>query len=67
MSRVAAMDEDLWTELLLMNSENLTRELELFIRNLAEYRDAVRIKDAEKLRALLREGRECKVAAAGGI
>lgn len=66
MSRVSALDEDLWTELFLMNSENLTKELELFVQNLAEYLDAVKNKDADRLRALLREGRECK-AAIGGV
>ncbi|NCC69211.1 MAG: prephenate dehydrogenase, partial [Clostridia bacterium] len=65
-SRVSTLDEDLWAELFLMNSENLARELELFMRNLAEYLEAVKNKDAEKLRTLLREGRECK-AAAGGV
>ena len=64
-TRVAQLDENLWTELFLMNSDNLADELALLIENLTPYLDALRRGDAEKLRGLLREGRECRAAAGG--
>ncbi|MGI5888908.1 MAG: prephenate dehydrogenase dimerization domain-containing protein, partial [Oscillospiraceae bacterium] len=65
MTRVARLDENIWTELFLDNADNLTSQLELFISNLSEYLDALRAGDAEKLRALLRDGREKKETAGG--
>ena len=62
---MAQLDENLWTELFLMNSDNLADELALLIENLTPYLDALRRGDAEKLRGLLREGRECRAAAGG--
>lgn len=65
MTRVARLDENLWTELFLANSDNLTNELELFIDNLSEYLSALKNGDAETLKKLLKEGRELKQTAGG--
>lgn len=65
MTRVARLDEDMWTELFLANSDNLTAQLEFLICSLGEYLDALRSSDYEKLRELLRDGR-LKKASAGG-
>ncbi|MBR3493801.1 MAG: prephenate dehydrogenase [Clostridia bacterium] len=62
MTRVARLNEELWTELFLDNREALLPELEHLIERLGEYRDVLRAGDAEKLRAMLREGREIKEA-----
>ena len=65
LTRVAYLDEDMWTELFLDNADFLTEQLEIFTENLAEYLDALRDRDAERLRDLLRDGREKKSLAGG--
>lgn len=65
MTRVARLDEDMWTELFMDNCDYLTGELEILIGNLSDYLDALKAKDAEKLRALLKDGKEKKASAGG--
>jgi prephenate dehydrogenase len=65
MTRVARLDEDMWTELFLDDADYLTRELDVLIQNLQDYAQALQAKDADKLRALLKEGREMKATAGG--
>jgi prephenate dehydrogenase len=65
MTRVARLDENMWTELFLDDADYLTRELDVLIQNLQEYAEALKAKDADKLRALLKEGRERKASAGG--
>ena len=55
MTRVARLDEDMWTELFLDDADYLTDELDILIGHLQEYADALKSKDAEHLRALLRD------------
>lgn len=59
-SRVANINENLWTELFLDNRGPLTKELDTLLENLTAIRDAVAQKDAEKLKDLLRRGRLVK-------
>ncbi|MBQ2433038.1 MAG: prephenate dehydrogenase [Clostridia bacterium] len=65
MTRVAFMDEDMWTELFLLNADYLTEQVHLLIENLMEYEQALENRDADKLRMLLRDGREMKTRAGG--
>ena len=65
MTRVARLDEDMWTELFLDDADYLTTELDEMIVHLREYADAIRAHDAQALRALLRDGREKKASAGG--
>ena len=65
MTRVARLDEDMWTELFLADADYLTSELEVLVGHLNEYLDALKNRDAEQLRALLRDGREKKATAGG--
>ena len=60
MTRVARLNETMWTELFLDNSENLEKEVDTVIENLTKYRDALKTKDAATLKELLKEGRICK-------
>ena len=60
MTRVAWLNEYMWTELFLENKEPLLFELDTLITSLTEYRDAIRDGDSETLRVLLRKGREAK-------
>lgn len=63
MTRVARLDEDMWTELFLADADFLTQELGILIRHLEEYREALEAGDAPRLHNLLKEGRECKASA----
>ena len=65
MTRVARLDEDMWTELFLDDADYLTKELGELIRHLTEYQAALEARDAEKLHALLKDGREKKATAGG--
>ena len=60
LTRVAYLNETMWTELFLDNRENLLSELERLIAQLNEYREALALADAAALKALLRHGRELK-------
>ena len=65
MTRVARLDEDMWTELFLDDADYLTHELEVLIGHLEEYQSALKDRDAQRLHDLLKEGRELKAAAGG--
>ena len=60
LTRVAKLNETMWTELFLDNADYLGRELDHLIGALTEYRDAIREGNAEELKRLLKEGRERK-------
>ena len=60
MTRVATMNETMWTELFMQNSRHLQYELDTLIENLNKYSEALRNKDADKMKALIAEGRELK-------
>ena len=62
MTRVARLNENMWTELFLENDDVLLAETQHLIDRLTEYRDALKDRDEEKLRQLLKEGREIKEA-----
>lgn len=60
MTRVAYLNEDMWTELFFDNREALLPEVEGIVERLTAYRDALRDEDRDGMKALLREGREVK-------
>ncbi len=60
MTRVARLNEDMWTELFFDNREALLPEVDGLVARLAEYRDALRDNDRERMRQLLKDGREIK-------
>ena len=60
LTRVAKLNETMWTELFLCNRDHLEREIGGLIDSLTQYRDALRANDADTLRALLKDGRERK-------
>lgn len=65
MTRVARLDEDMWTELFLDDEDFLTKELDELIGHLTDYRNALRDRDVQRLHDLLKEGRELKATAGG--
>lgn len=62
MTRVAKLNEDMWTSLFLHNGDFLTDKIDALIKNLTDYRDAIANNDADTLQNLLCEGRELKEA-----
>ncbi len=60
MTRVAWLNEYMWSELFLENKEPLLFEIDSIIGALSEYRDAIAKDDKEKLTELLRDGRIAK-------
>ena len=65
MTRVARLDEDMWTELMLADADHLTREVDILMGHLSAYKTALEQQDEAALRQLLKEGREAKAAAGG--
>jgi prephenate dehydrogenase len=60
LTRVAKLNEVMWTPLFMLNKEPLCFEIDYIIKSLTEYRDALMNEDNEKLKALLRDGRILK-------
>ncbi|MDD2361870.1 MAG: prephenate dehydrogenase/arogenate dehydrogenase family protein [Oscillospiraceae bacterium] len=56
-SRVATVDERLWSQLFLMNADNLCNEIDELISNLKVCREAVANGEPGRLTEVLREGR----------
>lgn len=60
LTRVAKLNEDMWTSLFLMNQQPLLFEIDTIIKKLQEYRQAIAQDDAQTLHDLLKEGRILK-------
>jgi len=60
LTRVAWLNEDMWTPLFLENRDFLLEEIRLMQQHLEEYAQAMEQNDPERLRELLAEGRICK-------
>lgn len=60
MTRIAGVDESMWTELYLYNKECIVEELNGLVTHLQEYRDAIENDSKEELSRLLREGRKIR-------
>lgn len=60
MTRIATMNEEMWTELFMQNKEHLLYELNTLIGNLQKYSSALENADADTMRELIREGRQLK-------
>ncbi len=65
MTRVARLDEDMWTELFMENRDYLADQIQILIDHLQEYHTAITAGDAETLRQLLKDGKEKKLSAGG--
>lgn len=60
MTRVAWLNENMWSELFTENSDNLIKELDYIISSLTEYKAALEDNDKDTLREILRDGRILK-------
>ena len=60
LTRVAYLNPDMWTELFLENADNLTNEIDFLIDNLVKINKAIKERDADTIRQLLKEGADIK-------
>ncbi len=60
LTRVARLNEVMWTPLFMLNKEPLCCEIGYIIDRLQEYKDALENEDNDKLKELLKEGRIIK-------
>ena len=60
MTRVAKLNEDMWTELFLENQDALVREIDTLVEELAAFAYVIRRGDRENLRNMLRRARMIK-------
>ena len=60
LTRVAKLNENMWTDLFFMNREALLYELDTIMEGLAEYREALDQMDGDRMRSLLKDGRILK-------
>ena len=57
LTRVAWLNESMWTELFMANKEDLIEEIDYLVEHLKEYSDAMRDGDSDRLKQLLKDGR----------
>lgn len=60
MTRIATMNEEMWTSLFMQNRKNLENELSILIQNLEKYRKALSENDSRTMKKLIREGSDLK-------
>lgn len=60
MTRIATMNERMWTDLFMQNRENLMYELDTLIENLNKYNSALKNADSGEMLRLIAEGRQLK-------
>ena len=60
LTRVAKLNEYMWSELFLCNKEALLKEINCILTHITEYRDAILNEDRERLTGILRDGRILK-------
>ena len=66
LTRVAWLNENMWTELFMDNRQKLIREINILMHSLEQYKIALEQGNAPMLWELLREGRICKEEVDGG-
>lgn len=62
MTRVAKLNERMWTELFFNNSEYLSDEIDGLVERLQEYSQAIRNHDEDTLMKILKEGKEIRMS-----
>ena len=54
LTRIAKINENMWTELFLMNKNQLLSQMDLFLKQFKELRDALATEDSEKMKDIMR-------------
>ena len=55
LTRIAHINEDMWSELFVMNREALLRQMDLFTDQFARLREALATDDMETMKAMMRQ------------
>lgn len=61
MTRVALLDPNTWSELFILNKENLISEIDQLTEHIGELRNAIASENRTEIKNLLRKGRDLKV------
>ena len=61
MTRVARLSSEMWAQLTVDNADFLVNEVQSFIDNLTEYKNALQNKDKERMKELLEDGNQRKL------
>ena len=62
MTRVAKLNETMWTELFLVNKDYLADEIDGLVERLQAYSKVIRSGDGDTLKAMLKDGKEKRLA-----
>jgi prephenate dehydrogenase len=62
MTRVARLSPEMWSQLTIDNADFLANEIDSIVNSLLEYKSALTSKDKAKMKALLNDGNEKKLA-----
>ena len=54
LTRIAKINENMWSELFLMNKNQLLSQMDLFLKQFKELRDALAKEDEEKMKEIMR-------------
>ncbi len=60
LTRVAWLNEDMWSELCMENRDNMISELDIIIKELCKYKAALESEDKAKLKSLFADGKKIK-------
>lgn len=60
MTRIAGVDEKMWSQLYMFNRKNILSELEGLIARLTAYKEALTLKDENSLKEELLQGKQCR-------
>ena len=61
MTRVAKLNADMWTELLMQNRDNLIDEIDMIIQTMTKYKLALQSENSEEVHSLLASGNDKKI------
>lgn len=61
LSRVAKLNENMWTELFFENKENLLKEIDFFIEEMIKYKKNLENNNKNEIHQLLKEGSKLKI------
>ena len=54
LTRIAKINENMWTELFLLNKDELLSQMDLFVEKFKELRDSIENEDTEKMKEIMR-------------
>jgi len=58
MTRIAGVDEEVWSSLYLLNAENVSAKISSFVTSLEEIKSAIDARDGDMLKKILAQGRK---------